>query len=114
VRWRKGRRSTNIEDRRGHGPIRMGRGVKLGGGLTILAIVAALLLGQDPASIVNILGSLESPSTPLSHPAPGDDEAADFVSVALADTEDTWSGLFTAAGERYPPPKLVLYSDVVR
>ena len=40
--------------------------------------------------------------------------ARDFVSVVLADTEDTWSALFEQAGSRYQPPKLVLFSQVVR
>jgi hypothetical protein len=39
---------------------------------------------------------------------------ADFVSVVLADTEDTWSSLFRQMGETYVEPKLVLYSDAVR
>ena len=43
-----------------------------------------------------------------------DDELADFVSVILADTEDTWAELFDAEGARYEPPRLVLFTDVVR
>ncbi len=117
MRWQKGRRSSNIEDRRGQ---RMGRGVKLGGGVTIIAIVAALFLGQDPGAILSILDALQqqtgAPSTApsASSTAGSNDEASDFVSVVLADTEDTWSGLFSAAGQRYQPPKLVLFSDIVQ
>ena len=47
MRWKKGRRSTNVEDRRGQ---RVGRGVKMGGGATILLVVAVLLLGGDPSA----------------------------------------------------------------
>ena len=32
----------------------------------------------------------------------------DFVATVLADTEDTWSAIFTAAGEDYPEPTLTL------
>jgi hypothetical protein len=39
---------------------------------------------------------------------------ADFVSVVLADTEDTWSDVFRQSGETYVEPKLVLYSDAVK
>ena len=51
MRWRTGRRSSNVEDRRGS---RMRRGmsrpgIKLGGGAIVLAFIAALLLGQDPS-----------------------------------------------------------------
>jgi predicted metalloprotease len=38
---------------------------------------------------------------------------ADFVSVVLADTEDTWHSLFRQRGETYVEPTLVLYSDAV-
>jgi hypothetical protein len=39
---------------------------------------------------------------------------ADFVSVVLADTEDTWQSLFRQKGQTYVEPKLVLYSDAVQ
>ena len=32
----------------------------------------------------------------------------------LADTEDTWTEIFASGGERYQPPKLVLFTGVVR
>ncbi|HPA81621.1 MAG TPA: neutral zinc metallopeptidase, partial [Thermoanaerobaculales bacterium] len=38
------------------------------------------------------------------------DELADFVSVVLADTEDTWNAIFSASGSAYREPVLVLYS----
>jgi len=44
----------------------------------------------------------------------GEDELKDFVSVVLADTEDTWGGIFAQANQRYRQPKLVLFSDSVR
>ncbi len=40
---------------------------------------------------------------------PSDDEGK-FVATVLADTEDTWGAAFEAAGEKYPPPTLVLFS----
>jgi predicted metalloprotease len=38
---------------------------------------------------------------------------ADFVSVVLADTEDTWKSLFRQRGATYVEPKLVLFSGAV-
>ena len=38
---------------------------------------------------------------------------ADFVSVVLADTEDTWNEVFAAVKSSYVEPKLVLFSDSV-
>lgn len=39
-----------------------------------------------------------------------EDELADFVSVVLADTEDTWNAIFASAGVNYQEPVLVLFS----
>ncbi len=95
----------------------MPRGIKLGGGLGLLALVAVLFLGGDPTQILNMLaggGSMSPPPQPQQAPRPGTDEGAEFMSVVLADTEDTWNALFSAAGARYQPPKLVLYTDSVQ
>lgn len=48
-------------------------------------------------------------------PPPADDADAQFVSVILADTEDTWSALFREeVGRTYVTPTLVLFSDAVQ
>lgn len=126
MRWRQGRRSENVEDRRGQraGGARIpigGGGMRLGGGTIILLLLGAWLFGVNPLTVLQLLagggGTLEMPGGAYDEPAatpPGDDEGAQFVSVVLADTEDTWSELFAASGQRYEPPKLVLFSDVVR
>ncbi|MEM8484048.1 MAG: neutral zinc metallopeptidase [Bacteroidota bacterium] len=111
MRWKSGRRSSNVEDRRG-GRAPMGRGVKIGGGAAIIALLLTLLLGQDPTGILQQMSEPQTQSVPNQANA-AQDEAADFVSVVLADTEDTWKGLFAAAGSRYINPKLVLFSDAV-
>lgn len=114
MRWRTGRRSTNIEDRRGSR--RSPRGIKLGGGTIILILIGSLLFNQNP---LELLGYLEGGAMMAETPAerklisPEEDAAADFVAVILADTEDTWSQIFAASNLRYQPPKLVLYSDMV-
>lgn len=40
-------------------------------------------------------------------------ELVEFVSVVLADTEDTWHQLFASRGEHYREPRLVLYRGAV-
>lgn len=40
-------------------------------------------------------------------------ELVDFVSVVLADTEQTWHMLFEQQGDSYKEPRLVLYRDAV-
>jgi len=114
MRWKQGRRSTNVEDRRGRG---VSRGVAIGGGgLGLLVVVViALLLGVDPTQLLTDVSSTQVDSSQSSAPPPpGQDEASDFVSVVLADTEDTWKPLFRDMGKTYVEPKLVLFTGEVR
>lgn len=41
-------------------------------------------------------------------------ELTDFVSVVLADTEDTWHAIFQQGGAQYREPKLVLFRGAVK
>ena len=131
MRWRQGRRSQNVEDRRGArrpmGPGGARGGMRLGGGGLILLLLVLWLFGADPKTLLSILAGagngavttqLPDPSYGSGAPTPQrggpEDEAADFVSVVLADTEDTWTELFATRCQRYQPPRLVLFTDVVR
>ncbi len=138
MRWRTGRRSENIEDRRsgsgfpglggGSGrrpmPVRIRRG-GIGGGIgTIVLVLAALYFGVDPSVFLGSGDMVPAPSQSgipnsygpsVSPPRGGsEDELADFVSVVLADTEDTWHALFGKFDGRYREPKLVLFTGAVR
>ncbi len=109
MRWEFGRRSTNIEDRRG---MRPSRGVVGGGlGALLLALLVALL-GGDPSMVLNQSPVYEGPAQVAPAP-PQDDRAAAFVSTVLGYTEDTWSEIFREKGSKYVEPKLVLFSGVV-
>jgi len=113
MRWEFGRRSTNVEDRRGSGV----SGPVIGGGLgaIVLSVIVALL-GGDPSVIWDQReAQSDRPQTqsPQTQGSAADDRMAEFVSVVLADTEDTWGNLFRQSGESYVEPKLVLYSDAV-
>jgi hypothetical protein len=94
----------------------------VGGGLgTIVLILLALYFGVDPTFLlqnapVGQVGEQQSAGTPVGAdgtPAQPD-AASDFVSVVLADTEDTWTAILAEAGQRYEVPKLVLFSDSVQ
>lgn len=114
MRWEFGRRSTNVEDRRGAGV----SGPVIGGGIgaIILSVIVALL-GGDPSVIWD--QQQEAPSdrprteAPQTQGSGANDRMADFVSVVLADTEDTWQTLFRQRGATYVEPKLVLFSGAV-
>lgn len=117
MRWRRGRRSNNVEDRRGRRMTGGRRGVQLGGTAGIIAVIVVLLLGGDPSMILSMLEQGGPPTDSATSQAPepaADDEQAQFVSVVLADTEDTWTALFERDGARYQPPTLVLYTDTTR
>ncbi len=108
MRWKLGRRSDNIEDRRG-----VGVPVVAGGGIgTIVILLVALYFGFDPGPL---LQQVEAPGPGPGSPtaSPGHDEVRDFVAVVLADTEDTWRGLFRQMNREYRDPRLVLFTGGV-
>lgn len=124
MRWRGRRGSSNIDDRRGRGGgfrLPVGRGTRrAGGGIGITGLLIVLgiawLTGVNPLTVLEQMsgGGGSVPSyTDGGGRASGSDETADFVSVVLADTENTWSHLFRQAGANYPEPTLVLFSGSV-
>jgi predicted metalloprotease len=145
MRWKSGRRSSNVEDRRnGGGGMRAGRidGQRMpvrrrtvaGGGLgLVVVVVLAMVFGIDPSVLIGLTDQMNQGQPPSTQQAPGQygsplggqpgqpgltggrqDELAQFVSVVLADTEDTWNAIFRQGGADYREPKLVLFTDYVR
>jgi predicted metalloprotease len=129
VRWKSGRRSKNVEDRRGQRPTSLGMGASsspllrllpmlLGkrfrkyGILIVIAIVGAQYLGINIPFLSGGSGftSSQNQSQAISS---AQQELADFVSVVLADTEDTWDPLFQQLGKNYQEPALILFSGSV-
>ena len=92
----------------------------------ILVIVGLMLLfGVDPRVILQGgMPQVQQPAPTQTAPRlPGgtgdaktaaNDEAKQFVSVVLADTEDVWGQIFEANNARYKQPTLVLFSNFVR
>lgn len=111
MRWRTSRRSENIEDRRG---MRLAGPVKGGGIGAIVLVLVALYFGVDPALILNTVDPTGQVATEPAPVDPAQAELADFVSVVLADTEDTWHALFRQMDGAYQEPKLVLFSGAVQ
>jgi predicted metalloprotease len=113
MRWRTGRRSSNIEDRRGQ---RRRAGAFKGGiGTVVIALALAYFLGIDP----QVLLQMQQGGAPMTtdedwQPSAEDQELADFVSVVLADTEDTWNTIFGRSGMDYEEPVLVMFSGSVQ
>ncbi len=126
MRWQQGRKSRNIEDRRGGRgggtPARRG-GSKVGGLMTIGLVIAGLVFGVNPMKLINMTGGLGGLSSgggsSLGVPAGGgvqydasaqkDDQAGQFVASVLGYTEDTWTDIFRSYGAKYQPTTLVMF-----
>jgi predicted metalloprotease len=108
MRWQLGRRSDNVEDRRGQG---IPGGAIAGGGIgTILLAIVVTLLGGDPSVILDQGGQAPNAPPASSGRSAQENQLAEFTSTVLADTEDTWSSIFRQKGATYRQPKLVLFS----
>ena len=118
MRFENGRESQNVEDRRGASG--SGRGVRVGGkgigiGTIVLALVA-MYFGVDPSIVLNQASTMSEPPaqvSPAGRPA-AENEQARFISMVLADTEQTWGEIFRAGGQRYVEPTLVLFTGATR
>lgn len=132
MEWRGRRQSSNIEDRRGvspgGSPFGRGGGFRFpsggggmrrgGGGLGIGGIVLVLIVcwiaGINPLTMLTGELSTNGGSTQQQTTGtPADDESTAFVRTVLAETEDTWNGIFQAHGQQYQEPTLVLFSGQV-
>ena len=110
MRWQGRQGSSNVEDRRG---MRYGRAGGIGIGTIVLALIA-MYFGQDPSVVLQGV----QPSEPTGEQVPYNEtpeeaQLREFISVVLADTEQTWGQIFSAAGQTYEQPKLVLFSGAV-
>jgi uncharacterized protein len=104
MEWRGRRGSKNIEDRRSAG---VGRAGGIGGVGVIVVLVIGYFLGIDVSPLLNDPGAQVSGSAEMT---PADQQAAEFVSVTLADTEEVWAAVFRdQLGRTYKPPVLVLF-----
>ncbi len=137
MRWRGNRKSNNVEDRRHMSGGRLGAlGGGRGGGLlrflplvfrflgfkgTLILVACIGAYGLFTGSLGSMLGGLglQQGSTSSMSAAPlretaEEKELVDFVSVILADTEETWASLFQKKGKTYKEPRLVLFRDSVK
>lgn len=113
MKWQGRRGSDNIEDRRSMG---VGRAGGIGGVGLIAVLLIGWFLGIDVTPLLNgggLGGGAEIQSSePLTE---ADQQAGQFVSVTLADTEEVWSGIFQSQiGRPYQPVTLVLYKGITQ
>jgi uncharacterized protein len=111
MRWTPGKRSSNLEDRRGSGV-----GMPLGIGGTVIVLVLSLIFGPDVLSNLNT--SADGTTTSGGALAPEDsareEPMVQFVSFVLDDAQNTWARILEGEGVRYEPARMVLFRDGVR
>ena len=95
-----------------------GRGIAIGGGGigVIVLVIAVILCGGDPRSLLEQMPQQNQPTQqqPQARQNGKTDENSEFVSVVLGSTEDVWNDVFRKSGIRYKEPKLVLFTGQVR
>ena len=123
MRWKRGHRSTNVEDRRGQRPARSGgaRGVPTG---LLGMIFRRFGMGWGIAAVVGYFAftALVPPGEEVGmSPAEGQsasaakaeqDELVSFVSFVLDDAQNTWRTKFPAlrSGKSYADARLVIFT----
>ena len=111
MRWQRGGRSSNLEDRRGMG----GGAMKMGAGGIIVLLVISLLTGRnlfDDAGGALTTGTGGGTFTAADSAA--EEDQVQFVSFVLDDAQATWSRIFSQSGQQYREARLVLFRDAVQ
>jgi len=138
MEWQGRRQSQNVEDRQGESgglnDSAFGRGGgftlpigRRGGGLSIgtiiFLVVIYLVFKAMGVDLLQVLGEANSDGSGYEQSerqnagagqAPASNQMTAFVKTVLAETEDTWQGIFQSQGLSYADPKLVLFRDQTR
>jgi predicted metalloprotease len=124
MRWTRGERSPDIEDRRGESPSGGGMGFRVGGGIglsgALILLVLSLVFGQNFFALLDGGGGVSTgpgggaASAPPRTAAPAEERRADFVSFVLDDVQNTWTRDFQRMGRDYERARLVLFTGGTR
>ena len=125
MKWQGRRKSSNVSDQRGRSYSGGGRIALGGGGLGLVGIVIYLLItlmgGGNLGDVVD--GAVLPPSSQQQssqqqgtyQETPQEKELMGFLSVALADIEDTWSELLPKSQYQtaYKEPQMTIYTGQI-
>ncbi|MEO8070797.1 MAG: neutral zinc metallopeptidase [Acidobacteriota bacterium] len=110
MKWQGRTGSGNIEDRRG-----MKMGLPIGGGIggLVLLLLVSALTGTNPLDLINSAAPTQEQGGATAGLQENDPQSQ-FISVVLADTEQTWGEIFRERGASYTPPVLVLFEGATQ
>ena len=113
MKWQGRRGSENIEDRRATGGRVSGRTAGVGGVGVLVVVLLGAFFGVDLTPLLDQGGGgglVQQGGTVEITEA--DQQAAEFVSVTLADTEEVWARIFQEQFDKtYNPATLVLFKE---
>lgn len=109
MEWEGGRRSGNIEDRRGLGPV----GIAGGGiGAVVVAAIGYFVFGIDPRTTMDVAQGLQQPAQQEGVRGEVSDREGQFIDVVETSNRDVWTPIFQREGVEYRPPEaIVLYKE---
>ncbi|MEO5499176.1 MAG: neutral zinc metallopeptidase [Candidatus Saccharimonadales bacterium] len=110
--WDKIGSRGNVEDHRGSRST-----LALSGGITGLIITAAVLLlsSQSGSQVLEtILGQALQTTTTQQEPFTDSTDYKGFTEKVLGSTNEYWTGVYSARGQTYTPPTLVLFREATQ
>lgn len=111
MRWTNSGRSGNLEDRRG---MRLGGGMGMGIGGTVVLLVLSLIFGKDLLSGAGGGGGVGAVPAQDAGPyvgTPEEEEQMNFLSAVLDDAQSTWARIFSQSGQQYQDARLIVFKD---
>lgn len=114
MRWTNTGRSGNLEDRRG---MRLGGGMGMGIGGTVVLLVLSLIFGKDLLSGAGGGGGVGAVPAQDAGPytgTPEEEEQINFLSAVLDDAQSTWARIFSQSGQQYQDARLVVFKDATQ
>ena len=114
MRWSNSGRCGNLEDRRG---MRLGGGMGMGIGGTVVLLVLSLIFGKDLLSGAGGGGGVGAVPAQDAGPyvgTPEEEEQMNFLSAVLDDAQATWARVFSQSGQQYQEAKLIVFKDATQ
>lgn len=112
MKWQGGRKSTNVDDRRG----KSGGKIALGGGVVgVIIFLISMYTGTDLTQVLNQIPATQQMQSGQQVELSAEDKRmGDMVSVVFGYTEDVWHDIFNENGMEYREPKLILFTGSVQ